>query len=116
MSDKQDKLTRAFARMRSLKTALTNITQANVSEDYVREYREALEHLSDLGFDVEEFAVPQQMLKRMWESSSMSTTNGLWVERTFLMMKLEGVLGYFEFKLGDDIGKGEIGFRGKKAD
>ncbi len=124
MSSTQDRLARALSKIRSLRTTLTDTTLANkyeVSENYVKEYDEALEHLSALGYDIDEFAVPKNMLKRSASSANMMSgkvkyRSGLWVERTFLLMKLDSALGYFDFMRGDDIAEGKIGFSGKKKD
>lgn len=99
MSTESDKLARAYARLRALRDNLP--THYRVKEPYVREYHEALNHLEGLGFDVEEFRVPKDMLARVPIPTNIMTGEtkygeDLKVERTFLLSKLDAVLAYFE--------------------
>lgn len=122
MGEEQDKLARALARLRSLKNTLTEGRLSEVyevSEEYVQEYHKALKHLSEVGFNIDEFSVPAKMLKRSVATSSYITDDvtyreGLWVERTFLVMKIDFVIGYFELQNGEDLATGKIDFKGKK--
>lgn len=113
MKDDQDKLRRAYARLAGLKNNLP--TGFYVSQDYVGEYHEALQHLEELELETSEFRVPQNQLKRRVVSSNYLTGEVDYadqpeVERTFLAAKIDSVLTYFD--LITDTQSRKIGFRG----
>jgi hypothetical protein len=96
-----DKLLRAYARLSSLKE---NLPQNLVPETFVTEYHEALKHVEDLGFDVDEFKVPAHLVEPTVTSFNYvsgekhySTTR--YVDRDFLMTKLSAALSYFQLSI-----------------
>jgi hypothetical protein len=115
--DTQDIFIRAYARLTSLKK---NIDQINtgVSETYVNEYHTVLNKLEEVGIEVSEFRIPDSLVKPRVTSSQknystgvshLSYSNGKYIDKSFLLTKLDAILGYFEIITSKEPRK--IGFR-----
>jgi hypothetical protein len=104
-ADASDKVKRAFVR---LKTIRDNIPMdLDVYEPLVHEYSEALRDLSDVGYDIEEFEIPQQWFdRRVVARSTVKTVYAKHrsVNRALFLTKLDAVLGYFS------LAREQIGF------
>lgn len=99
----QDKLLRAYARLTALRDALPNGTF--VSERFVTEYHQALDHLGVLGVDVAEFRLLDGDITPRIASSNYLTgetryTRERFVARALLLAKLTAVLSYFGMQIG----------------
>ncbi len=97
-----DKLLRAYARLSSLKENLPK--NELVPETFVIEYHDAFRHVEDLGFDVDEFKIPVNLVKPKVTSfnaisgeKTYSTTS--FVDRNFLLTKLTAALSYFTLSM-----------------
>jgi hypothetical protein len=95
--DAQDKMKRALARLSGIRKNIDE-KDYHVDESLVKEYSSALQHLEELGVDVQEFKIPTEWL----QPRIMSTgPNGpkyakeRAVQRFLFMAKLDAVLGYF---------------------
>ena len=107
-----DKVARAYARLVGLKESLPE--QVDVSERFVEEYHEALQHLSDLGIDVAEFRVRPEDLERIWEGSVPGEnfySKERYVPRALLLAKLTAVLTYFSLQDSPGRPERQIGFK-----
>lgn len=110
-----DRLARAYARLQGLKENLPN--SPSLPERYVREYHEALDHLSSIGRDIDEFKVrPEDVVPRlagMSRSGQPRYTQEKSVDRAILLSKLQAVITYFELSVSDAAPepRRSIGFR-----
>jgi hypothetical protein len=118
--DSRDKIARAYSRLAALRKN-TSDKSFYVDEDHVRQYHEALQHLTDLGFDIEEFRIPDEWLKHRAVSSVPARGGGRHVryakereaETRKFLSKLDAVLEYFSLTTSADPGGNErrtIGF------
>ena len=108
-----DRLRRAYAFLSSLKQNLPQ-TIHPVHERYVREYHTIIDDLKQLGFDLEQFRIPEPELKHKAVSIDMMTgrdeySKDRYVEKAFLLVKLDALLGYFTLVIDDK--KPAIGFK-----
>lgn len=97
----QDELARAYAMLSSLRKNIGEMTAYNVPETYVSEFHSVLDRLGNIGIDVSEFRIPDSEVAP--EITSWNTLNGeatysdeKYVERSFILTKLDAVLSYFE--------------------
>jgi hypothetical protein len=105
-----DKIKRAFARLSSIRRNLPDTVA--IDEPLAKEYAAALLHLEELGFDVEEFKIPEDWMYHPWVNHNSMTGKTTYSERRVLkrslfVMKLDAVLGYFTTTASKDT----IGFR-----
>ncbi len=108
-----DKLRRAFSTLTSLKQ---NVLEEghHLHERYVTEYHRVVDGLEKQGMDLTEFKIPQSELKPILASynglSGESTySDDNYVQKTFFLMKLDALLGYFSLTIDDK--KPHIGFK-----
>jgi hypothetical protein len=106
----QDKLRRAFARLNSIRKNLPDTSE--IDEQLAKEYAAALLHLEELGFDVEEFKIPQDWMYHPWTSHNSITGHTTYAKRLVLkrdlfVTKLDAVLEYFTTTTS----RATIGFR-----
>ncbi len=109
-----DKVARAYARLVGLKESLPE--QIHVSERFLEEHHEALQHLSDLGIDVAEFRVRPEDLERIWEGGNSVTGENFYskeryIQRALLLAKLTAVLTYFSLQDSPGHPERQIGFK-----
>jgi len=101
--DKQDKLARAYATLKSLRNNIAEMT-SNPTEIFVKEFHTVLDKLEGIGKDISEFRIPDSAVQPrvMWRTSHMGGGESIgyseekYVERAFLLTKLDAILGYFE--------------------
>jgi hypothetical protein len=115
----RDKIARAYSRLVALRRN-TSETTFSVDEEHVRQYHEALQHLTDLGFDIAEFQIPDQWLKYPAVSSrpgpggrEVRYGKQRKVETSKFLSKLDAVMEYFSLTTSADSGSNErrtIGF------
>jgi len=112
--NKQDKLKRAYAMLKSLRETIAQMSSP-IPEKYVREFHTALDKLESSGIDVAEFRIPDSEVKPRTISSMYVEGRKEWssevisVERSFILTKLDYILGYFEIITSEKPRK--IGFR-----
>lgn len=103
----------AYARLRSLRENLPNYH--SVSEKYVDEYHDVLTTLAKLSaIDLDSFRVASSHVQRAVTSSNYRTGQKTYseskhCERSFLMMKIDGVLNLFNMLTQKEV-KRPIGF------
>ncbi|MBI2818975.1 MAG: hypothetical protein HYX73_03265 [Acidobacteria bacterium] len=91
-------LVEAYSRLKALKGNLPSL----VDEIYVIEYHEILAMLEELsGVDLKNFRVPASQIRPRLVSGNLLTgeqrfSNGKYVQHSFLMMRIDGVLNMFE--------------------
>jgi hypothetical protein len=109
----QDQLAQAYARLKSLKENLPKTFE--VDQKYVAEYHQILDLLEKAsGGDLKAFHLAQSEIHPETSGGNYITGethySGRHVcERTFLAMKVDGVLGFFEIKTSPK--KKEFGFK-----
>ena len=100
--NKQDALARAYATLSSLRKNIDQMTVYSVEETYVREFHTALDKLESIGIDISEFRIPDSEVKPRTKASMYERGRKIWsaedvcVERSFILTKLDAILGYFE--------------------
>ena len=96
----QDVLVRAYATLSSLRKNIDQMTAYSVEEKYVREFHAVLDRLEDIGIDVAEFHIPDSTVQPRVTSTHMggskSYTKEKYVERSFILIKIDAIFGYFE--------------------
>ena len=103
--NKQDKLARAYATLKSLRNNIAEMT--NVTELYVNELHTVLIRLQGIGMDVSEFFIPDsEIAPRVTVIHTLTfadTPAGgadfskeKYVDKSLILTKLDAILGYFE--------------------
>ncbi len=112
VENEQDALARAFATLSSLRKHVGEITaRYGVRETYVHEFHTVLDKLKGIGIDVSEFRIPDSEVKP-GVTSSVSDRSGSggghfiytaekYVDKAFILTKLDAILGYFEIITSD---------------
>jgi hypothetical protein len=123
--DRQDRLDRAYARLRAIRDNTTDRLQY-VDERFVEEYHQALDHLAQLGYDTDEFKIPPNDVQPRivgWAPKRVGSrdpdiprlSNDRSVSRDLFLTKVDSALNYFAFATDPAGAKKEpIGFTGPK--
>ncbi len=98
MNERNDARARAIARLQALRNSVNSFSHS-VEEKYVLEYHSALETLKSTGTDTSEFVIPPSAIAPHQQSyntiSGQSTySREKYVERPFMLAKLDAILGY----------------------
>ena len=107
--DKQDALVRAFATLSALRKNVDQI--GAISEKYVREFHTVLDRLESIGIDVSEFRIPHSEITphvRSVVGGVRHYSEEKYVDRAYMLTKMDAILGYFEIITSDKPRK--IGF------
>ena len=101
MDSNQDRIVRLYSRLTSLKQNLP--VGANIAAQYINEYHSILLELQKITSDLSEFFVPEGDISPVVTSFNYRTgkkfySEKLFCERSFLLIKLDGLLGYFQIK------------------
>lgn len=117
MDKADDKILRLYTRLNSLKENLP-VKTTIISEKYVREYHSIVDDLEKItNSDLIEFKISEAEIKPWLSSYNYITgeknyTSEKFCDRSFLLVKLDALLGYFQIKyLSQE--KRTIGFKGK---
>jgi hypothetical protein len=84
-----------------LSESLKGLTRV-AHQPFVDDIHAALDHLRDAGFDVEEFRIPSSVMKRSMSGSYMGGSMSRvpvgdpYVDRDFLLQRINAVIGYFQ--------------------
>ena len=113
MDDIQDGIIRTYARLTALKSNIEKINSP-IDEKYVIEFHLILEKLAYLwGKDLSEFKVSdsyvKQHLRTVHMDGARTFSEKKYVDRAFLLSKMDAVLSYFE--LSNSKEPPHIGFR-----
>jgi hypothetical protein len=99
MEKKQDTYARAYALLSSLRDNINQMKDYSIEDTYVSEYHAVLDRLESIGVDVSDFRVPDSEVRprvtAAWEGGQ-SYSDGKYVKRSFLLVKLDAILGYFK--------------------
>ena len=117
----QDKLVRAM--LSSLRKYIDQMTTNSIPEKYVREFHTVLDRLEGIGMEVAEYRIPDSEVKpKVTGVSPVSYIGGggghvsyseeKYAERSFILIKLDAILSYFEIITSEKPKK--IGFRTSK--
>ena len=104
-TNEQDILARAYAMLSALRKNIEQVPSP-VPEKYVLEYDKVLNRLEGIGINVTEFRVPDSQVIRKLLSINILTgkkkySEQNYVERPFVLTKLDAILGYFEITTSD---------------
>ena len=103
--EKQDTLARAYVTLSSLRKNIDQMAdyKGKVLETYVREFHTVLDRLEGIGVDVSEFRIPDSVVKPLIRASWLedgrshhSYSDEKYVDKSFILIKLDAILGYFE--------------------
>ncbi|HEX9897260.1 MAG TPA: hypothetical protein VGA85_06350 [Dehalococcoidales bacterium] len=105
IQDNNDKVTRAYATLISLRKNIGEIPNIKIPETFVREYHNVLDNLQKTGVDLIEFRVPDSEVQPV-DTAMHIINNGKtvsrpiytkekYVDKPFLLTKLDAILGYF---------------------
>jgi hypothetical protein len=118
--NKAEELMRAYSELVALKENVPRELY-QIDEDYVDEYNKALDHLSQLNYDVQEFRIPAEWLKpdtwQVLDGDGYETRHGSTrrVELAKFLVKLDSVLKYFSLSAqASPPDRPSIGFTGRK--
>lgn len=117
MNEKEAEVTRvAYARLSAIKDNVPEGHQGQVAEQYVQEFHDALKQLGNVGFDIDQFRVPSDWVKKRWVGRTGAGENRYtdtqYVERGLLLAKIDSLLNYFQLDSGQP--KAKIGFTGPR--
>lgn len=101
--NRQDALVRAYAMLSALRKNISQIKDYSIEEKYVNEFHNALGKLDSIGIETAEFRVPDSLVKpkitASWsdgDGSHHRYSEEKYVERSFILTKIDAVLSYFE--------------------
>lgn len=109
-----DEVVKAYVLLSSLKQNIP--TDFRVDQSWVGDFHSALQKIERAtGVDLQEFRIPQEDLRREITGGNYLTgevdySGRMVVERTRLLLKVDAVLGYFQYQLKDKATKGQMGF------
>ena len=99
----QDELIRAYAMLQALRKNIDKMTDYSIPEKYIDEFHNVLDKLESGGIETNDFRIPDSLIKPRVTSSSWSEgrsyhsySDEKYVERMFILTKLDAILGYFE--------------------
>ncbi|HJX69641.1 MAG TPA: hypothetical protein VJ441_00945, partial [Dehalococcoidia bacterium] len=105
----QDTLARAFAMLSSLRENIANMSSNSVPETYVHEFHAELTRLEGIGIDISQFRIPESEVRPIVIDVSPVNYLGVgggggqatyskekYVQRPFILTKLDAILKYFE--------------------
>ena len=99
--NKQDILARAYATLLALRKNIDQMSSP-ILEKYVHIFHTELDKLESIGIDVSEFRIPDSEIKPQIIASQYVRGRKEWshevfgVEKSFILTKLDAILGYFE--------------------
>jgi len=105
VKNKQDELVRAYTMLTSLRKNIDRMTTNSILETYAREFHTVLDKLEGVGINVAEYRIPDSEVqpiivgprtKRSGEVEIVRYSKEKYVEKSFILMRLDAVLGYFE--------------------
>ena len=108
----QDELKRAYPMLSSLQKNIAQMTEYSVEEKFVREFHAVLDRLEGIGMEVAEYRIPDSEVKpKVTGVSPVSYIGGggghvsyseeKYVERSFILTKLDAILGYLDSLTSD---------------
>lgn len=104
----QDVLARAYARLSSLRKNVSQMSVNQILETYVNEYHAILDKLKGIGIEISEFLIPDSLVKPKITSSSWeggishhNYSEEKYVDKPFLLTKIDSILGYFEIIISE---------------
>jgi len=113
----QDILARAYAMLSALRQNISQIKDYRVEEKYVDEFHNVLNKLESVGIETAEFRIPDSLVKPILRASWIDGdgtsrdrySEEKYIERSFILTKIDAVLGYFEIITSEKPRR--IGFR-----
>jgi predicted nucleotide-binding protein len=100
----QDELIRAYTNLKALRDRIAEIT--TVRDTYVNEFHSTLIRLQDIGIGISEFWIPDSEITPRVESirtltfddrpSGPTYSEEKYVDRSYILMKIDSILGYLE--------------------
>lgn len=98
MNNEQSELKKAYVTLMALKKNLPD--NRDLEEKYANMFNSEVDRLIGLGFEVEDFKVPEQEIKPIFTHGNYMTgekhySSGKYVEKQILLVKLDAILVYF---------------------
>jgi len=114
-TNEQDVLARACERLSALRKNIGEMVDYLVLETYVQEFHAVLDRIEGIGIDVSEFRIPDSEVKpKVTNVSPVSYIGGggghvsyskeKYVDKSFILTKLDAILGYFKSEKPRKIG------------
>ncbi len=107
-TNEQDVLARAYARLAALRKNIGEMVDYLVLEMYVQEFHAVLDRIEGIGIDVSEFRIPDSEVEprtmASWlegDVSKHSYSKEKYVDKSFILIKLDAILGYFEISTSE---------------
>jgi hypothetical protein len=95
----QNELKKAFTTLDALKQNIPNDDDYVLDEKYANMFNKELDRLINLGFDVNEFKIPEQDIKQIelsrHRSGKIDYTDEKYVDKKLFLIKLDSILAYF---------------------
>jgi hypothetical protein len=114
-----DLFARAFATLTSLRANIDRMPGVNIPEIYVSEFHTVLDKLAGIALDIADFRIPNSEVRPRVTSINTLTFHQLkqsrtyseekYVDKPFILTKIDAILGYFELTMSDK--PRNIGFR-----
>jgi len=111
--DKEDILRRVYAELKSLRQNYSATNQHNtVDWPRIKLYNEQLDKLGAVGYNIDDFRIPQDLLQNEWTEANYLTheqvdTGRPKLREGYFLTKLDSLLTYFSLAES----KAKIGFR-----
>ena len=113
----EDELIRAYTMLSALRENINQITKNDIEETYVREFHTVLDKVEGIGIEVTEFRIPDSAVQPIIDRPVLNRggevikhySKEIYVDKSFILFKLDAILSYFEFITSDKPRK--IGFR-----
>ncbi len=114
--DNSDTIIRAYATLSALRKNIDKVPTVSIPETFVQEYHNVLDKLQEIEIRVDEFRIPDANVKPKVTSSSYADGSSRqryseikYVDKYFILSKLDAILGYFEFTMSEK--PKSLGFR-----
>ena len=102
--NKQDELIRAYTMLKSLRKNIDQMTTNSIPETYVNEFHSVLGRLENIDIEVSEFRIPDSAVQPIIDRPITNVRGEVikhyskekYVNKSFILIKLDAILGYFE--------------------
>jgi site-specific recombinase XerC len=96
----RDKLTRAYASLMPIKEVVAQVEPVmGIQPHTIKDYNRALDHLTEIGFDVDEYRVRDDEFREFECMAGTLFERGMGVPRDLLLSRVSAVLNYFSLTL-----------------
>ncbi|MDP2643091.1 MAG: hypothetical protein Q8P62_04585 [Candidatus Peregrinibacteria bacterium] len=98
MENDQNEIKKTYVNLMALKQNLPK--SLNIEDKYANMFNNELDRLITIGFKIEDFKIPLQEIKKIFESGNYVIgeqyySDEKYVDREIILMKLDAILAYF---------------------